>query len=618
MKRTHLAVGAVFGALLLSLAPCGRAKAADAQCTSTDQTTVDIKYSTEHVAICGKPVNGHSDIYAYLGIEYATAERWRPPTATPPSSEAGQHIEFGSMCWQPQQGSQPLKPPPNERCLYLNVWAPASAIKQGAKLLPVLEFIHGGAFKIGAGSDLDGTMLATKGAVVVTLNYRLGALGFLSANAQGSGDIRGNFGLLDQQAAMTWVHNYIKAFGGDPNNITLFGESAGAMSVGLHTFSMPSPKEPLFAKAIMESNPMGVHYKTVEEAREDTKLGSIVLSTGGNTFLQELCNAYKGTPNGSSSCQDDPSWLTKVTARQIMDVQNGTTGANEATKANNETLMANAEITARLQGLLAGGIDTQPLPWAPVLDKPLVVGQPYDGYAPSVIARKPLMFGVNRDEGALFTAGLFAAKPILMVALTPTVYKSIFLPLVFHGYDGVIARVPRYDTRNKRLRSYYNEAGAALANLMTDYVFTCGNLAAANAAAQQAKDTPVYGYIFTQAPFFDIYNLLGGDFDHGACEPVTKNACHANELPYVFNSLAMVTTDQYKPRRSDQSLANAMSDAWFAFAQDPSKLGWKNYRDSGRIVELNGDKLSTPLPSYDVDAKAHCTNIWLKQKPYAH
>ena len=128
-------------------------------------------------------------------------------------------------------------------------------------------FIHGGAFVKGLGSSplYDGSAFAARGAVVVTFNYRLGALGFLSANALGSGEIGGNFGLMDQQAAMAWVQRNIAPFGGDPKRVTLFGESAGAMSVGLHTFDIPSSGA-LFAAALMESNPLGIDYLTPVEA----------------------------------------------------------------------------------------------------------------------------------------------------------------------------------------------------------------------------------------------------------------------------------------------------------------------------------------------------------------
>jgi para-nitrobenzyl esterase len=140
----------------------------------------------------------------------------------------------------------------DEDCLYLNVWTPAA---DGARR-PVLFWIHGGAFVIGAGSQsvYDGAKLAARGdVVVVTINYRLGSLGFLNLQEVTGGRIpaTGNEGLLDQVAALEWVQENIAAFGGDPDNVTIFGESAGGMSVGC-LLGMPRAKG-LFAKAIPQS-----------------------------------------------------------------------------------------------------------------------------------------------------------------------------------------------------------------------------------------------------------------------------------------------------------------------------------------------------------------------------
>ena len=139
----------------------------------------------------------------------------------------------------------------SEDCLYLNVWTPATA--PGEKR-PVYVYVHGGGFATGSGSELmfDGTNMAERGVVVVTFNYRLGAFGFLTLGAmeEESGSI-GNLGLLDQIQALKWVRENIEAFGGDPENITLGGESAGAFSV---TGLLLSPlAKGLFHRAIVES-----------------------------------------------------------------------------------------------------------------------------------------------------------------------------------------------------------------------------------------------------------------------------------------------------------------------------------------------------------------------------
>jgi carboxylesterase type B len=147
----------------------------------------------------------------------------------------------------------------SEDCLYLNIFTPAGLARSRSKLLPVLVWFHGGAFQQGGARrpEYDGRRLAERDMVVVTINYRLGSLGFLVSSPDG---ILGNFGLMDQRAAMYWIQSHIQSFGGDPNKITLFGESAGAVMIGLHLL-MHNPG--LFQKAVMQSNPVGYRFRSV-------------------------------------------------------------------------------------------------------------------------------------------------------------------------------------------------------------------------------------------------------------------------------------------------------------------------------------------------------------------
>lgn len=334
---------------------------------------------------CG--VNGsRPGVLAYKGIAYATAERWQAPQAAPwPPEGALEAVAFGPICPQddPPQRSA-------ENCLYLNIWTPGNAIN-GARSPPVMLFIHGGAFVKGHASSplYDGSAFASRGAVVVTFNYRLGALGFLSANALGSGEIGGNFGLMDQQAAMAWVQRNIAPFGGDPKRVTLFGESAGAMSVGLHTFDIPS-SGPMFAAALMQSNPFGIQYLTPPEA-----------GRRGATFLRALCDAVNASA-GASRCPADPAWAGKAAVGDILKAQTDATGRLERSIG-----LADLRLSALIERIL----EIQSLPWAPVVDGKLVVGEPYAGYAPEVRAFKPIAFGVNADEGPLFVARAYPREP---------------------------------------------------------------------------------------------------------------------------------------------------------------------------------------------------------------
>ena len=200
------------------------------------------------------------DIHHFKGIPFAAAPvgdlRWRPPGPVPAWSGVREATDFGPMCQQLPypEGSiyaQPL-PSVSEDCLYLNVWTPAL---EPAALAPVMVWIHGGAFTRGAGSlaVYDGASLARAGVVLVTLNYRLNAFGYLAHEtlSQEQGGSSGNYGLLDQIAALTWVKDNIAAFGGDPDRITIFGESAGSSAVSQ---LLASPlAEGLFAQAIGQS-----------------------------------------------------------------------------------------------------------------------------------------------------------------------------------------------------------------------------------------------------------------------------------------------------------------------------------------------------------------------------
>lgn len=201
----------------------------------------------------------NEDINSFLGVPYAlppTGERrWRPPVPMAPWSGVRVATTFGPACWQPapRPGSiyAETYDEMSEDCLALNIWAPATA-----KDAPVIVWIHGGALVTGSSCDsiCHGAALARQGAVVVSINYRLGIFGYLAhplLSAESSEGVSGNYGLLDQIEALRWVRRNIAAFGGDPDNVTIAGESAGALSV---LFLMVSPgARGLFAKAIAQS-----------------------------------------------------------------------------------------------------------------------------------------------------------------------------------------------------------------------------------------------------------------------------------------------------------------------------------------------------------------------------
>jgi para-nitrobenzyl esterase len=199
------------------------------------------------------------DLRVFKGIPFALppvgSARWKPPIPMPRWDGVKQAVDFGPICFQPHSPTPgiyswtPL--PMSEDCLTLNIWAPAKAHNA-----PVFFWIYGGALTTGSSRDAlyNGARLADQGVVFVSINYRVGVFGYLAhpeLSRESSLGISGNYGLLDQIQALQWVHDNIGAFGGDPSNVTIAGESAGALSV-MYLMASP-PARGLFAKAIAES-----------------------------------------------------------------------------------------------------------------------------------------------------------------------------------------------------------------------------------------------------------------------------------------------------------------------------------------------------------------------------
>ena len=212
----------------------------------------------------------------FRGIPYAEAPsgdlRWRPPV---PKADAAGEVDataFGPVCHQPALPDVPANiyyedlPPQSEDCLSLNIWRPENAEKA-----PVFVWIHGGSLLTGAGrlALYDGARMAERGVIVVSINYRLGALGFMAhpeLSAESPDKVSGNYGLLDQIAALRWVERNIASFGGNPDNVTVAGESAGGLSV-MHLMASPLAAG-LFDKAVMQSA-----YMVSEPALDETSNG---------------------------------------------------------------------------------------------------------------------------------------------------------------------------------------------------------------------------------------------------------------------------------------------------------------------------------------------------------
>ena len=267
------------------------------------QTSHTVQVRTPNGVLAGV-VSGDNGVRSFKGIPFAAppvgALRWQAPQPAPAWTGVRSAAEFGARCFQGHIYDDMIfrDNGPSEDCLYLNVWAPEAAFAGKSPdqvKLPVMFWIYGGGFMAGGTSERrqDGANLSTKGVVVVSCNYRLGIFGFFAhpdAAKESPHNAAGNYGLLDQLAALQWVHDNIALFGGDPANVTIFGESAGSLSVsGL----VASPlARGLFSRAIGESGAFfraGIGPQPRAEAEQaDLKLAEAAFGTSSLEKLRAL------------------------------------------------------------------------------------------------------------------------------------------------------------------------------------------------------------------------------------------------------------------------------------------------------------------------------------------
>ena len=377
-------------------------------------------------------------VSSFLGLPYAAPPtgnlRWRPPQPAAGWTGVKDATAFGPSCPQPTMFNPFLPPGPiSENCLYLNVYTPALQNHRGGGQ-PVLVWIHGGGLVQDGARNYDGTKLAADGTVVVTINYRLGALGFLAHPALASrpGGSAGNYGLMDQQAALRWVQRNIAKFGGDPHNVTIAGQSAGGLSV-LAQLVSPGARG-LFQRAIVQSGTFALNQRPLATAEAN-----------GEAFAASV-----GCADQTAACLRSVPASTLVTS-----------------------------FGTEIPGDVDGSVLTQPIGTA------LARGQ---------FARVPVINGITHDEELLFTdaVGITVSQgtniPLAGSPFDPANYQANIAQALGVTDTRAAAIVAEYPL------SAYPSPDVALSLLVSDASFACPALQTDRWIA--AARVPVYAYQF--------------------------------------------------------------------------------------------------------------------------
>jgi para-nitrobenzyl esterase len=389
------------------------------------------KAKTPAIVTTSGPLKGiiNGNIGEFLGIPYAAppvgALRWMPPQPFGQFNGLFDASSFGNVCTQGGRGA--------EDCLFLNIYVP-NFKKNHNGALPVMFWIHGGGLVSGAGSDYDPTPLLRPGnVIVVTINYRLGYLGFFAQSALDTeGHDAGNYGLMDQQFAMQWVHNNIAAFGGDPSNVTIFGESAGGHSVYCNLASPTAAG--LFSHAIAESGSYLIFDNFIQPI--------VTLPVGESTGTLLV-------PGGDSVA----SGLGCTTAACLRGV-------------------SNTELVSVQPGTLYAFVDGT-----------LLTETPGQAFAAGNFNHVPVMAGTNHDEWRIFVAEQYDAvgNAILTHAEYNAATKALYGPLL----GSIVLSIPAY--------AYVPPGGQVLGASGTDGIFACS---ARNGDALLSNFTNTYAYEF--------------------------------------------------------------------------------------------------------------------------
>jgi len=439
------------------------------------------KAKTPAIVTSSGPLKGviNGNIAEFLGIPYAAPPvsdlRWMPPQPFGRWHGLLDASSFGNVCTQGGRGA--------ENCLFLNIYVPN--FKKNANkhcgALPVMFWIHGGGLVSGAGSDYDPTPLVEQGVIVVTINYRLGYLGFFAQTAiDAEGHENGNYGLMDQQFALQWVQNNIAAFGGDPSNVTIFGESAGGQSVYCQLASPTAAG--LYAHAIAESGSYTIFQNVLV------------------TFLDPIAPLSVGETTGTGL------------------VPSGATIANHVGCSIQTAACLRAVSNTAMVSGQAGQV-------FPFVDGTLLTETPFAAFADGNFNRVPVMAGTNHDEWRAFVAGQydFQGNPISTLAKYAAAAIALWGPLLGPFISGTIYPY-----------SHFSSGGVALGTSGTDGIFACG---ARNADELLSNFTTTYAYEFNDENAPPAQALVPGlTFPLGAYHGAEIQYLFNNGYPFLFNA----------------------------------------------------------------------------------
>jgi para-nitrobenzyl esterase len=442
------------------------------------------------VATASGPVQGLEDdgVFSYRGIPYAAPPvgdlRWKPPVEPTSWTDTLATTENPNACAQRTFLGLPTPGfAPSEDCLYINVDTPA----EGSDL-PVMVWIHGGGFTVGEAVQADGgtsgdVITRETGVIVVSMNYRLGQFGFLAHSeltAESPNGASGNYGLMDQTAALKWVQDNIAAFGGDPDNVTIFGESAGAFSVCSHLASAASTG--LFHKAIAQSGSCERPWAPLTTAEAQ-----------GDDFAEAL------------GCGSEADVLGCMRAKPMNEVLAALPpGPNFGFNPSDEP---------------AGS-------WGPILDGAFFTEQPTDSFASGNFNRVPTIVGFTREESRLFVWIGELENPPLEV--TEDNYEAL-IAYFLGGNTELAAKVAmEYPLAD------YSEPAVAFAAVTTDAIFRCPGKQEVAKLAAFVPAAYLYQFEYpdgrSQLELAIQFGILPG----GELPSYDLAAFHGSDIPYVF------------------------------------------------------------------------------------